>query len=384
MDMKIHNQGVRFSLACVLLILGVAWGSPAWPAPPSDKPGASPPGQAGGAHAPAGDATASSGTTTPSSGNSVSGEAFGVFVQTDVQAGVNSVKVRVPKTPRVVLPPDGGMASDEVLQISIPNTLTSDTLKVITTGAIGESRASAQSSATVEALNILNGLVTADVVVAISSSSGDGSTATSNADGSTIVGLSVNGGFKEDVTPGPNTQIPIPGVGAVILNEQIRSGDGVHSTALTVNMIHVMLNGPVTGDIIVSSAHSDVNFTPAPTPVPATGFMTGGGRLGTGRTIATFGFHAGPTLKGQLEFIDHAKGLKIHSTGINSFSINGVCVTVSGTARVNDLDGVGFTVKHACDNGEPGVGHDKFEISQGDYDSIYLGDVLTGGNLQLH
>jgi len=282
------------------------------------------------------------------------------------------------------------MASDEVLQISIPNTLTSDTLKVITTGAIGESRASAQSSATVEALNILNGLVTADVVVAMSSSSGDGSTATSNADGSTIVGLSINGALKEDVTPAPNTQITIPGVGTVILNEQIRSGDGVHSTALTVNMIHVVLNGLLTtGDIIVSSAHSDVNFTPAPTPVPATGFMTGGGRLGTGRNIATFGFNAGPRgsqgLKGQLEYKDHAKDLTVHSTGITSFSsLGGTCVTFSGTARVNNVDGFSFTVNHACDNGEPGVGRDTFEISKDGYDSMYLGDVLTGGNLQLH
>jgi len=42
----------------------------------------------------------------------------------------------------------------------------------------------------------------------------------------------------------------------------------VHTRALTVNMIHVMLTDPVTRantvDIVVSSAHSDVNFVPAP------------------------------------------------------------------------------------------------------------------------
>jgi len=161
---KIQNRGARFALTCLVLIWGVAMGSPAWPAPPSNKPGGGPPGQAGGGQAPAGD-------TAAPSGSSVGGEAFGVFVK----GAVDGVKVRVPKTPHVVLPPDGGMASDEVLDISIPATLESHTLPVITTGAIGSSKASAQSSATVENLNILSGLVTAQLVVSISSSSADGS-----------------------------------------------------------------------------------------------------------------------------------------------------------------------------------------------------------------
>src|SRR2546426_8775260 len=89
MNMKMHNQGVRFSLACLLLILGVAWGSPAWPAPPSSKPGASPPGQAGGAPASAMDTTASSttttsGTSTTTAGVMYSGRAFGAFVNVNL------------------------------------------------------------------------------------------------------------------------------------------------------------------------------------------------------------------------------------------------------------------------------------------------------------
>jgi len=279
------------------------------------------------------------------------------------------------------------MVSDEVLDISIPATLESHTLPVITTGAIGGSKASAQSSATVENLNILSGLITAQLVVSISSSSADGSAASSNAKGSTLLGLSVNGVPMGDVTPAPNTTIDIPGVGTVILNEQISGGDGVHSTALTVQMIHVVLNGTTTADVIVASAHSDVNFTP--TSTPATGFMTGGGRLGTGRDIATFGFHAGPGLKGQLQYIDHSRGLNVHSTGITAFSLNDLCVTASGTARVNNTDGFTFTVNLACDKGTPGVGQDTFEISVGEmtptYSSSSLGsNVLTGGNLQLH
>jgi hypothetical protein len=320
--------------------------------------------------------------------NSVSGEAFGVSASVGPVAGVGPVVV--PKTPDVVLPPDGGMVQNEVLSLSVPGTVASDTLQVITSGAIGASTASAQSSATVEQLNVLNGLVTAKLVVAMASSTGNGTTATSTAAGSTLVGLTVNGVSLGDITPAPNTTIDIPGVGSVILNEEIFAGDGVETTALTVNMIHVVLSGAVAGDIIVASAHSDVAFAPAPTPSPSPDaeFMTGGGRLGTGRAIATFGFNARPDLRGQLQYTDHAKGLDVHSTGLTDYaSAGGSCVVFKGTARVNNRDGFHFRVTQACDNGEPGVGRDTFAISVDElsYDSTQsYSPVLTGGNLQLH
>ena len=61
----------------------------------------------------------------------------------------------------------------------------------------------------------------------------------------------------------PNTQIPLPGVGYVVLNEQARTGDGVATSGITVNMIHVVLQdaltGAKTGEIIVGAASSSVN-----------------------------------------------------------------------------------------------------------------------------
>src|SRR5438874_5551345 len=91
--------------------------------------------------------------TTNSHANSVSGEAFG--------NSVNAAGVTVGPTPHVVLPPDGGMVSDQLLRIAVPNAAASLTLGVVTTGSIGPSTASAQSSATVEGVNLLNGLVSA-------------------------------------------------------------------------------------------------------------------------------------------------------------------------------------------------------------------------------
>ncbi|HSU64356.1 MAG TPA: choice-of-anchor P family protein [Burkholderiales bacterium] len=319
--------------------------------------------------------------------NSVSGEAFGV--------SVNVAEIKVGPTPHVVLPPDGGMVSDRLLRIAVPNVATSGTLEVVTTGSIGPSTATAQSSATVEGVNLLNGLVTARVVVAMSSSTANGSTATSTGEGSALIGFSINGSSPTDVTPSPNTSISLAAGITVILNEQIASGDGVHTSALTVNMIHVVFNdqltGAITGDIVVSSAHSDVNFVPAPKAGNA--FMTGGGKLGTGRDIATFGFNAGSRggsgLHGQLQYTDHAAGLNVHSLSIDSFAlISGTtCVTFSGGARVNNVDGYRFSVNQACDNGEPGVGHDTFDISVLDSSGVVVNSrsgTLTGGNLQLH
>src|SRR5882762_7458916 len=315
--------------------------------------------------------------------NGVSGEAFGI--------SVNVAGVRVGPIPHVVLPSDGGMVSDQLLRLAVPNTAASTALGVVTTGPIGPNTASAQSSASVEQVNLLNGVVVAQLVVAMSSSTADGSTATSTSEGSTLIGLSINGSPPMDVTPSPNATILIPG-GAVILNEQIFEGDGVHTRALTVNMIHVMFTDPVThaitADIVVSSAHSDVNFVPAPKAGNA--FMTGGGKLGTGRDIATFGFNAGSRgaggLHGQLQYTDHAQGLNVHSLSIDSFGLIGTtCVTFSGSARVNNVDGYRFTVNRACDNGEPGVGHDTFDISVSGPGVLYSrSGTLTGGNLQLH
>jgi hypothetical protein len=72
----------------------------------------------------------------------------------------------------------------------------------------------------------------------------------------------------------PNTNISLPGVGYVVLNEQIPTGDGVTSSGLTVNLIHVYLQSltgggctllgclpgvlTTTGEIIVGSATSSV------------------------------------------------------------------------------------------------------------------------------
>ena len=102
-----------------------------------------------------------------------------------------------------------------------------------------------------------------EIVTAIATSVRNSTSASSDADGSSFTKLVVNGvAFTDD--PPPNTRIDLSGVGHVVLNEQIRTGDGVTASAMTVNMIHVhlrdSLTGIETGEIIVGKASSRVGF----------------------------------------------------------------------------------------------------------------------------
>ena len=161
------------------------------------------------------------------------------------------------------LPTAGGMTSADADAATVPNLLGADGLRSIATGQFGDSGASVTATAETANLNVLNGLITAKAVVALATSYATGATAASEANGSTLLALVVNGVAYDDGPPAPNTRINLPGTGYVVLNEQIAQGDGIHTSALTVNMIHVYLTdaltGSTTGEIIVGSAQSSAS-----------------------------------------------------------------------------------------------------------------------------
>ena len=94
--------------------------------------------------------------------------------------------------------------------------------------------------------------ITADVIRAQANS--DCETAP-NAEGTTIVGLTIAGqAIPADVPP--NTVIPLPGIGSVIVNEQHPSASG---RGIVVNGLHVIGASPLLrGDLIISHAVSGV------------------------------------------------------------------------------------------------------------------------------
>src|SRR5437870_3931998 len=200
---------------------------------------------------------------------SVSGQAYGAWVQSPLGTQQSALAVLPEGTAS-----DGAMVDDAAHGMSVPGTLTTEALTGTTSGAIGDA-AAAQSVATVFNVNLLNGLITASSLTAAVSSTSNGAQATSNGLGSTLADLVVNGVQVTfgDATVAPNTRITLPGVGYVVLNEQLPTGDGVHASGLTVNLIHVYrqsltgggctllgcLPGVVTttGEIIVGSAASN-------------------------------------------------------------------------------------------------------------------------------
>jgi len=159
-----------------------------------------------------------------------------------------------------LLPGSGGMADSALPSVAVPSTLSAEGLASITSGQLDQALVSATTTAEAAKVRVLDGLITADAVLAVATSYANGVVATSEASGSALVGLVVNGLSYGDAPPAPNTRLDLTGVGYVVLNERIRTGDGVHSTGLMVNMIHVYLIDPnlgtVTGEIVVGSAQS--------------------------------------------------------------------------------------------------------------------------------
>jgi hypothetical protein len=106
----------------------------------------------------------------------------------------------------------------------------------------------------------LGGVITADEVKAVSTTTHDNSGFHTSADGSVFVNLVV-AGVPITVLPPPNTNMSLPGFGHVVLNEQITKIRAT-SASFTVNMIHVfidvanVLNIPIGTQIIVSHASS--------------------------------------------------------------------------------------------------------------------------------
>jgi hypothetical protein len=150
--------------------------------------------------------------------------------------------------------------------VNVPN--------VITTGAIDTTADSLGSGGTVKSrtsadihdASLLSGLITTTEVKAVSTTAHSAAGFHLSAAGSSFVNLVVNG-VPITGTPAPNTTIHLPGVGRVVLNEQIRR-IGTRRASLTVNMVHVYVTIDLPGiakgtQIILAHATSDLELNKA-------------------------------------------------------------------------------------------------------------------------
>jgi hypothetical protein len=166
------------------------------------------------------------------------GSAYGYVIDFNV---LGSPYVRGPE-PYVELPSTGGTVSDSAFSVNEPGCIVAPNFTVLTSGAVGTTQATADSVSIIDQLDLLAGLVTADQVVSFSSSWGDGVSAFSDADGSEFVGLHIAGVDLGDVVVPANTVVPLPGVGVLVFNRQIQSGNGTTTTALAVEAFYVVLD----------------------------------------------------------------------------------------------------------------------------------------------
>ncbi|HXG93715.1 MAG TPA: choice-of-anchor P family protein [Blastocatellia bacterium] len=227
--------------------------------------------------------------------NSVGGGANGAQVNITANVLGATANVSVPQLAPVTLPPQGGSATNQVAsafaELSAPGVLTTLSTGLIvnsTSGNVSSSAAHAESTSTVNGVNILNGLVTATTIRSKSTSDSNGATASSTGAGSFANQLRIAGTLYEQSEFEPNTTVSVnanvvanvnglpvvvPVSGTVIINEQIGSGNGATTSSLSVNFLHVSVSGAVAGtislnaDIVVASASSSANFT-AGTPLP--------------------------------------------------------------------------------------------------------------------
>jgi len=145
------------------------------------------------------------------------------------------------------LPAGGGNLKTSLASVNVLGLVSADVLSSATSG----SGATSQSQSSAANVNLMGGLVAADLVKSNSNAtcSGGQAAVTGNSE---LVGLVVAG--QPVVNVNPNAALSLPGGISVIVNEQTSSPSG-NTGAITVNALHV--TGPSV-DIVVASAHSDI------------------------------------------------------------------------------------------------------------------------------
>jgi hypothetical protein len=223
--------------------------------------------------------------------------------------------------------------------------------------------------------------ISATLLAARASATCNGGSATVSGS-SEIVGLNING-VPIAVSGDANQQVPIPGFGFVVINEQIVSGSA-QSGDITVNALHIVLTDPALGtqtNLIVASAHADIACGVAGNCANKD-FVTGGGWITRSGARANFAVAGGPGGWGHLQYIDHATNFKVKGTGVTAYGPG----TTGSTSRQIDgtaewTGGRGTYHAEVADNGEPGR-NDTFRLMLSN--GYMAAGTLDGGNIQLH
>jgi hypothetical protein len=274
------------------------------------------------------------------------------------------------------LPASGGVLGNSLLAANVPGVLTADVLVASTSASSGTANSSSSlANATVlpgHAAQLNVSFVRAETQATCEAVTGN----------SEIAGLQF-GGQTITVTGQPNQTVTIPGVATLIINEQSQAHNGNHHE-ITVNAIHLIVPG--VAEVILSSAHSDINCAKKGHG-PCHDFVTGGGWITTANgSKGNFGFNVGLKsetrgLTAHLNYVDRGANVHMKVTSAIVYSGSGNTRHFEGTCEVNGVGGFTY-VCDVTDNGEPGRGADIFSLSVSN--GYSASGVLAGGNVQLH
>jgi hypothetical protein len=201
----------------------------------------------------------------PAAATRVSGEATGL------QAGVPSVAV--PGSPYVQLPPEGGSVVDQSPGTAIGTgggVGSIDQVSASTTGSLSGSGGAVTSTVMVGLVELFAGVIRATDIRVVTTSTQDGGRASSSAT-VTFGSLTVAGLAYPD--PRPNTRVELPGLGYVVLNEQLVGGDGSSSSSMVARAFRLQVTAPSSLEIprgtefIVANVASGVPAIDASSPL---------------------------------------------------------------------------------------------------------------------
>jgi hypothetical protein len=136
--------------------------------------------------------------------------------------------------------------------INLPGVLTSGTIDDTANGTVTSTEVFGRMTSTIQAANLLSGVISAKVIKADVSANGKPTTLR---DRSFFVGLHVAGhpGIPDNVPV--NTNVPVPGIGTLWLHRQVKTAHGIR-----VIMVQLVIGNPVNPAGLPVGATIDVGF----------------------------------------------------------------------------------------------------------------------------
>lgn len=187
----------------------------------------------------------------------MSGQSFGTQVTGTLLASTPTAPVILP-----CLGTNGAYMTNSLGSLNLPSILTSGTILSSGESNLTNNRSTAQMVSTIEGLNLLNGLVTANVLFAQVNAAVDGNLHSFSAGVDRVIGLSVAGHPEINDNVPNNTSVPLAGLGTLYLKRIIHTAPPTNSIEVRSVELVVLQNNsyglPVGLDVIVGDAQIQI------------------------------------------------------------------------------------------------------------------------------